>query len=129
MLKEGREKLPEQSKVVERYELPKATGHIQGNKTVINNFLQIADSLRRDEQHFLKYLLRELATPGRLDGPRLVLGRKLNAQLINDKIKQYAETYVLCKDCGKPDTKIIEKEGKYYLKCTACGAQAILKSL
>ncbi|HLC86208.1 MAG TPA: translation initiation factor IF-2 subunit beta [Candidatus Nanoarchaeia archaeon] len=123
MLEEGISKLPKEVIVTERFEIPKAKGHIQGNKTVITNFNNIIEALRRDKDHFLKFLLKELATPGVFDGPRLVIGRKVSASLINAKIQQYAEMYVLCSNCGKPDTQIIEKEGVNYLKCTACGTQ------
>ena len=123
MLEEGISKLPKEVIVTERFEIPKAKGHIQGNKTVITNFNNIIEALRRDKDHFLKFLLKELATPGVFDGPRLVIGRKVSASLINAKIQQYAEMYVLCSNCGNPDTQIIEKEGVNYLKCTACGTQ------
>ena len=127
MLDEGMKKLPEIVVSTERFEVPKARGHIQGNKTVITNFNNIIESFRRDKEHFLKFLLRELATPGNLEGPRLVLGRKVSAVLINQKIQQYADNYVLCSTCGKPDTQVIDKEGETYLKCTACGAQKKIK--
>lgn len=128
MLTEGLSKLPERSLVVtERFEVPKAKGHIQGNKTVITNFNVIVELFRRDKDNFLKFMLKELATPGYLDGPRLVLGRKVNVTLINNKINQYAETYVLCSNCGKPDTQIIDKDGKLQLKCAACGSQKLIK--
>ena len=127
MLEKGIKELPETVAVAERFEVPKARGHIQGNKTVITNFNNIIDLFRRDKDHFLKFLLKELATPGNLDGPRLVLGRKVSAALINQKIQQYADNYVLCAGCGKPDTQIIEKEGETYLKCTACGSQKKIK--
>ena len=123
MLEEGISKLPKEVVVTERFEVPKAKGHIQGNKTVITNFNNILEAFRRDRDHFLKFLLKELATPGIFDGPRLVLGRKVSASMINAKIQQYAEMFVLCGSCGKPDTQIIEKEGVSYLKCTACGTQ------
>ena len=67
-------------------------------------------------------MLREIAAPGRLDGGRLVINRKVSPSLLNAKILRYAEEYVLC-ECGKPDTIILTKEGKIYLKCTACGKQ------
>ena len=123
MLEKARKELPENVTITERFETPKAKGHIQGNKTVITNFNNIIDTFRRDKDHFLKFLLRELATPGNLDGPRLVLGRRVSASLINQKIQQYADNYVLCSTCGKPDTQIIEKENETYLKCAACGSQ------
>ena len=127
MLDEAIKKLPEKSVATERFEIPRAKGHIQGNKTVITNFNNILDLFRRDRDHFLKFMLKELATPGYLDGPRLVLGRKVNVPLINQKIAQYAQTFVLCSNCGKPDTQIIEKEGTLQLKCAACGVQKQIK--
>ena len=127
LLEKGLKDLPERAKVSERYEIPKVKGHIEGNKTIINNFNQIVNSLHREAQHFLKFLLNELATPGKLDDSRLILGRKLSPALINNKIEQYANIYVFCYDCGKPDTKLDEQEGILYIRCTACGAKHKVK--
>lgn len=128
MLKRARSKLPEQTLKTERFEIPKVTGHIQGSKTVITNFSAIASMFRREQQHLLKYLQRELATPADIDGPRLVLGRKLNAALVNSKIEQYAKTFVICAQCGKPDTEMKKEGPVYVLKCTACGAKQPIKA-
>lgn len=127
MLDEGMSKLPEGVIKKERFEIPKVTGHIQGNKTVITNFKDFVSLFIREQAHFLKFLLKELATPGIVDGPRLVLSRKVSSSLINSKIQAYANTFVICDTCGKPDTQIIKKEGVTYLKCTACGAQKQIK--
>ena len=127
MLDEAIKALPQEILVTQRFEIPKAKGHIQGNKTVVTNFNQILSDIRRDKDHFLKFLLKELATPGVFDGPRLVLGRKVSGSMINQKIQQYAEIYVLCSNCGKPDTQIITKDNLTYLKCTACGTQKTIK--
>ncbi len=127
MLDEAIKALPQEILVTQRFEIPKAKGHIQGNKTVVTNFNQILSDIRRDKDHFLKFLLKELATPGVFDGPRLVLGRKVSGSMINQKIQQYAQVYVLCSNCGKPDTQIITKDNLTYLKCTACGTQKAIK--
>lgn len=128
LLKRVKKDLPKNITSGERFEIPKAKGHIEGNKTVISNFNQIVDDLQRDPQHILKFLQRELATPAEIDGPRLILKRKILSQLINKKIEQYARSFVICKECSKPDTKII-KEGEFsFIKCTACGAKQPIKS-
>lgn len=121
-------KLPKVDKVIERFEIPKVLGHIQGNKTIITNFFKIADIFGRDPQHLLKYLLRELATPGVIEGQRLVLGRKISSKLINNKIEQYANDFVLCPECKKPDTVLKKEERVLTIKCTACGAKHTVKS-
>lgn len=128
MLKLAKSKLPATALKIERFEIPKVTGHIQGSKTVITNFTDIANTFRRDPQHLLKYLQRELATPAEIDGPRLVLGRKINSPMINMKIEQYAKTFVLCPQCGKPDTEIVKEGVIHVMKCTACGAKHPIKA-
>ena len=127
LLDGGVSSLPKEVIVTHRFEVPKAKGHIQGNKTVITNFNQIVSTLRRDKDHFLKFLLKELATPGVFDGPRLVFGRKVSASLINQKIQQYADNFVLCSNCGKPDTQIFNKDDGVTLKCAACGNEKQVK--
>jgi translation initiation factor 2 subunit 2 len=129
MLKEVREKLPGAVFMKERFEIPKVLGHIQGNKTIISNFGQIASTLNRDISHMLKYVLKELATPGEMKkSGAMMLGAKVSATRINDKIRQYANEFVLCSECAKPDTKIEKQDSISYMKCTACGAKNIVKS-
>ncbi|MBW2991901.1 translation initiation factor IF-2 subunit beta [Candidatus Woesearchaeota archaeon] len=128
LLKKGREKLPEAVFTAERFEIPPVKGHIEGNKTIISNFLQIADIINRDPKHVLKFILRELATPGDIKGNLLILGRKISASMINQKIAQYARQFVLCNECGKPDTKIIKEGELNFVKCLACGAKHPIRS-
>ncbi len=128
LLKRAREKLPESVFEKERFEIPKVRGHLEGNKTIISNFQQIAKTLRRPIDHLLKYILRELASPGEMRGSFLVLGSKIPASRINEKIRQYAHDFVLCSACGKPDTEL-KKEGVFVnLVCTACGAKRPVKA-
>ena len=123
LLEKARKQLPESISTKERFEIPKVRGHIQGNKTIISNFGNIANVLGRDVNHILKYILKELATPGEIKQKAVIIGSKISASRINQKIQQYAEEFVLCKECGKPDTKLM-KEGNFsFIQCTACGAR------
>ncbi|MBS3107689.1 translation initiation factor IF-2 subunit beta [Candidatus Woesearchaeota archaeon] len=130
MLKRGRANLPEKllNPTGERFEIPKVKGFIEGNKTIMTNFSQIVDAFRREGDLFLKFLQKELATPAQVDGQRLILGRKLPANLINQKIEEFAKTYVLCPDCGKPDTVLIKQDRLLFLKCQACGSKHPVKA-
>lgn len=123
MLKKGREKLPESVLRKERFEVPKIRGHIQGNKTVLSNFYQIADMLARDPEHMLKYVLKELATPGEGKKPLVLLGRKVSATAINEKVENYFKRYVNCKECNRPDTKLVKQDRQSFITCNACGAR------
>lgn len=129
LLEEARKGLPEHVFQKERFEIPKVVGHIQGSRTVVSNFLQIANFLRRTPEHMLKFVLRELASPGEIKkSGSVIVGSKVPASRINEKIKQYANTYVFCNECGKPDTKM-ERDGTInFVKCMACGARHPIKS-
>ena len=123
MLKEAKESLPEPKKGGERFEIPNVRGQIEGSKTIVSNFYQIADVLGRKPQHLLKYVLKELATPGTFRGQAVIFGSKMSASKINEKISQYAEEFVFCKECSKPDTKMTKEGDIYYLRCQVCGAR------
>ena len=128
MLKRGKKDLPDVVGKSERFETPKVKGHVEGNKTIIVNFFQMADTLNRKPEHLLKYLQRELATPGHFEDKRLVFGRKLGSGMINEKIAKYTHDFVLCEKCGKPDTQVINENGKLLKKCMACGQKTDIKT-
>lgn len=123
LLERARDNLPESVFERERFEIPKVRGHIQGNRTVISNFYQIASTLGREPEHLLKYVLKELATPGELKKNALIFGSKVAASRVNEKIRQYANLFVICTECGKPDTKMQKEKHATYIKCLACGAK------
>ncbi len=107
----------------ERFEVPKVEGHFEGKRTILTNFMQISNHIRRDPDHLQKFLFKDLATSGNRDGDRLILNNKISSSKINPKIEEYLREFVLCKECNKPDTEII-KEGKInFVHCLACGAK------
>ena len=128
LLNRARKGMPASVLERERFEVPKVRGHLQGNKTLISNFLQIASAIIRDPEHLLKYVLKELAAPGMIQRGMLLIGTKVPASRINEKIRKYVEEFVLCNECGKPDSKIISEGGFLYLRCQVCGSKRIVKA-
>jgi len=106
-----------------RFEIPKIEGHFEGKKTILTNFFQIASYIRRKPEHFQKFMLRELAASGQKEGDRFVLNIRVPSAKINQKIEQYAKEFVLCKECGKPDTELIKEGRLTFIHCLACGAR------
>ncbi|MBI2543405.1 MAG: translation initiation factor IF-2 subunit beta [Candidatus Aenigmarchaeota archaeon] len=124
LLENAIEKIPKKAHEKDRFQIPQAITEIQGNKTLIKNFSDIAGTLRREPGHLMKYLLKELATPGNIQGPALILQRKLPQDFIQQKIVNYVNEFVLCKVCGEPDTKFV-KEGRItFIHCDACGGRS-----
>ena len=105
-----------------RFEVKKVNVVHEGhNKTWITNFMQLALCLRRNQEHLARFLYKNLASYGDIVGERLLLGRKISPEMIQKKIELYVTEYVCCPKCKKPDTEIVEENGKVYLRCLACG--------
>jgi translation initiation factor 2 subunit 2 len=112
----------------ERFEIPKIEGHLEGTKTVLTNIPQIVSYLRRNQDHFIKFLLKELATSGTMKNNLLVLQRKINSSAINDKIADYIKEFVVCSQCNKPDTELTKDKEFMFMHCLACGAKHSVRS-
>jgi translation initiation factor 2 subunit 2 len=123
LLDRAKSLIPEEISVTERLEIPKVKGHLQGTKTIISNFFQIVKVLDRNEDHVLKFLLKELATKADVKNTSVLFNNKLSSAKINEKIQKYADTFVTCKECGKPETKLIKENNLTFLTCQACGAK------
>ena len=121
--------LPKEALNKERFELPELESHIQGTKTVIKNFSGVVKKIKGAEKDLIKFLTNELAVPITFnEGQLLISGKFLSTQL-NKVFQNYLGQYVLCHECKKPDTKIIDMHGVKVLKCDACGATHPVKRL
>ena len=129
MLEELYKQLPEKVLKKERFEPPTFESFIQGSQTVIRNFVDVAETLRRDPKHLFKYITRELATAGTIENKRLVLQGRFKEDVLNKKLMDYINEYVLCRECRRPDTSIVEIEGVKQIRCEACGARAPVRPL
>lgn len=122
LLDRAKQKLPVTLESSDRFQVPEPDVMIEGKTTVIRNFGEIVDVLRRDPQHLLGYLLRELGTAGTMEGRRVVFKGKVTAQQVAERIKSYVEEYVLCSECNRPDTRIVKDGRVLILVCETCGA-------
>jgi|SRR3989344_5923952 len=127
LLKKAYEKVKVVDSSSNRFEIPKVQGQITGKNTIITNISQIASYLRRDMEHLAKFLQKELATSGKMENERLILNTKINSQKVNDKILVYTKEFVICPECQKPDTEILNEKGIKFKHCLACGAKSPIK--
>lgn len=128
LLEQAYEKVKQVDSSSGRFEIPKVEGHFEGKKTILTNFFQIASHLRRKPEHFQKFLLKELAASGQQEDDRLVLNIKVSSAKISQKIEQYVKEFVLCKECGKPDTELTKEDRLTFIRCLACGAKHSVRS-
>jgi translation initiation factor 2 subunit 2 len=128
LLAEAYDKVKKSEGNGERFEIPKVEGHFEGKKTIITNFLQIASHIRRNPEHLQKYMLRELAASGQMEGDRLILNMNVPSVKMNQKIEQYVKEFVICGECGKPDTELLKEDRLTFIHCLACGAKHSVRS-
>jgi translation initiation factor 2 subunit 2 len=127
MLKRARENMPE-AKIEERFEVPVADV-MTAKMTTIKNFSEICKSLRREPKHIAKFLFKELAVPGSINGSELVLQGKIPYGVVNQRIVEYVKEFVFCHECGKPDTNLTKDGRMMTMKCEACGARRTVRDI
>ncbi|HEX2021549.1 MAG TPA: translation initiation factor IF-2 subunit beta [Candidatus Thermoplasmatota archaeon] len=128
LLKRARALVPEKVGTGERFVMPTAETLQEGKTTVVRNMEEILDKLNRKSDHLVPILLRELGTAGSYEGGRLVLQGKVTEENVQGRLAKYVETYVICGECGRPDTHLVKEERTTLVKCDACGAHRPIKA-
>jgi translation initiation factor 2 subunit 2 len=128
LLDRAYEGLPEQVESYERWTVPRPNVRRVGRRTVIMNFKEIADELRRDPSHLLKFLSGEMATLASFDGTRAIFQGNFKADSVRNLLEVYTNRYVVCPVCKRPDTKIVREKRLWFLQCEACGAKSSIGS-
>jgi translation initiation factor 2 subunit 2 len=121
LLKRAIKNLPK--KTESRFEIPNAIVITGKKQTEIRNFVEIARILRRQPADIAKFLFKALASAGSMRGADLVLQSKVQGSLVNQRIREYAKDFVMCRECGKPDTSLQKMDNYIFIKCEACGAK------
>jgi len=108
-----------------RFSLPDPEVRQEGNASVYENFQSTLDTLDREEAHVMKYLQDDLGTSASIDERgRLRLTGAFRQRRVAEALAEYAEGYVLCSECGLPDTRLQREAGAEILRCEACGARS-----
>jgi translation initiation factor 2 subunit 2 len=128
LLDRARSQLPKEIFEHKRFDVPDVEMITVGKRTIIRNFGDIADAFNRNANHMMKYLTRELATAGDIEGRRAVFQGRFPDEKIVNRINEYSKEYVFCHECGKPDTHIIKQGRIHMLKCEACGARSSIRA-
>ena len=121
------EKIPEGFHETDRWKIPTARLEFEGKNTLIVNFKEIIENLKRDEKHFIKFILQEVGTAGGIKGNKAMLKGKQKLSTIDRLIKNYCEKFVICETCLKPDTIIVKEGRSHLLVCHACGTRHPVK--
>ncbi|MFX1541010.1 MAG: translation initiation factor IF-2 subunit beta [Promethearchaeota archaeon] len=127
LLKRARDQIPPEVFDQPRFQLPEVDSFIQGSRTIIRNFKDITDTLRRDPKHLIRFLAHELATAGELQGAQAMFNGRFTSRALEDLVAKYTDEFVVCPVCQRPDTEIRREDRLLMLVCSACGGRTPLK--
>ncbi|MFO8050467.1 MAG: translation initiation factor IF-2 subunit beta [Thermoplasmatota archaeon] len=128
LLERAHENLPEDKEQgEERWSVPELDLMSEGRTTVWKNFQEFVDSVNRDPDHILGHILRSMGSAGSRDGRRVIFKSQMTKEKLLDKIEEYVNTYVICGECGKPDTQLVKEGRTQVVECMACGAKRPVK--
>ncbi len=117
------EETPEITDESSRFSIPDPNVREEGSTTVFENFQSTVDRFGREDTHVIKFLQNDLGTHGEIDeSGRARLTGSFRDTRIADSLDEYAERFVLCDECGLPDTRFERERGARVLRCEACGA-------
>ncbi|AQL44185.1 translation initiation factor IF-2 subunit beta [Halorientalis sp. IM1011] len=107
----------------DRFDVPEPEVRQEGNVTVYENFQDTTTRLGREDDHVVKFLQNDLGTSGHIDeSGRARLTGEFRQSRIQESLDEYVDEFVLCSECGLPDTKLERERGALVLRCEACGA-------
>src|SRR5436309_8690096 len=129
LLKRAKSALPQALSTGERFQVPEPDIVTEGKTTILRNFEDIVQAIRRDATMVLTFLLRELGTAGVQDGKRVVFKGKVTAQQVADRMKAYIDSYVICTECGRPDTHLVKEDRMQMLQCEALGDRRLVQAI
>lgn len=118
---------PDEKDMTSRFDVPDPNVRQEGSSTVYENFQETLNQLDRAENHVLKFLQNELGTSAQIDERgRARFTGEFNQRRIEDAIDEYAEKFVLCPECGLPDTRLEQEDDTEMLRCEACGSRTAI---
>ncbi len=129
LFERARKQLPEKVFEQSRFEIPTIQSVIEGNKTFIINIREVLERINRKENHFLKFMAGKLAASVTMEGARAVFAGKHAKVTLQTLLERYVKEYVICAECGKPDTQLVVETRILRKRCDACGATMSVKPL
>ena len=127
LLKRIENDISKKSDTTNRFELTTVDVTCEGKKTIIRNFNDFPNALRRDPTTILQYLSKEFAVPAERVGDKVIFVGKRDPDDFKRLFEIYLKDYIECPTCTSPDTKVAKEHRISFLICEACGARSTIK--
>ena len=127
LLKRIENDISKKSDTTNRFELPTVDVTWEGKKTILRNFNDFPNALRRDPTTILQYLSKEFAVPAERVGDKVIFVGKRDPDDFKRLFEIYLKDYIECPTFTSPDTKVAKEHRISFLICEACGARSTIK--
>ena len=94
LLKKARTGLPQNLKEAKRLEIPELKSAVVGNRTKLLNLVEVAKIVRRDLNHIIKFLSKEVASQATIEAEGVFFNGKIGNMLLNNKFKKYLKKFL-----------------------------------
>jgi Translation initiation factor 2, beta subunit (eIF-2beta)/eIF-5 N-terminal domain len=115
-----------------RYKMPPPDVRIdkvgKSGHTILANAADIAKCLQRPPQYLAKFMGLGVGALSAYDPPQgsIDLRGAFSAQVVQELVRTFVRSWVLCGRCGLPETSVLVSPGKRHsviFDCKACGAR------
>jgi translation initiation factor 5 len=105
-----------------RYQMPAVIVKHEKGKTVFENLLEIASSLKRKPELILKFVGQQIGAGTFRKNQKFLINGCHTAKSLQTVVHLLVTKLVLCYTCGNPDTNLsVSKGKKMFLSCSCCG--------
>jgi translation initiation factor 2 subunit 2 len=111
---------------------PPQIAQVGSIKTTWINFEATVKSLNRGRDHFLQFVLAEMAVEGSLDGSGYLMIRgRFRTNQFEKIIRSYVDQYVTCKNCRSTYTELAKNRANrmLVLRCNDCKAEKSITNM
>lgn len=110
--------------------IPDVRSFFTARKTVLLNFIQICNAVKRPQKHVMDFLISECATSGSLDPwNRLSLIGKFRQKELQTIISKYVKEYVMCTSCKSFNTLFKRESRLNIIRCHVCGCTRVVNAI
>lgn len=111
-----------------RYKRPVISKKLEKNFIKIVNIDEISSSLERCDNELCQWFKKRIGTNVRVEGGSLIINSKKGGVVeLEDILEEFIEGYVICRECGNPETWYSPYKTRVLLICKACGGVSKLE--
>lgn len=105
-----------------RYKMDKLIVTRQKNATCITNIKKVSKDIERNELMIIEHFKYKFNAPFTFKNDIVKTSKIIEYEDFEFALREFIEHFVLCKNCGLPETEYLNEGKNIYINCRACSA-------